>query len=221
MTTASGLRARSNQEAFAARLKTVAVLPVITINRLDEAVPLAKALIAGGIKYLEITLRTPEGIKGAEKIIKEVPEAVVGLGTALTPADIKRGEDIGAQFILSPGATPTLLKAAAESSLPFIPGVATASEIMAAMEYGFFILKFFPATAAGGKAALSGFRGPFPDILFCPTGGINGENCAEWHALPNVITVGGSWLTPKKDIESGNWSAITDLARKACEAIKL
>ena len=218
MSAAFSSNARANQEKIVDLLKKVAVIPVITIDRLEDAVPLAEALIAGGINHLEITLRSPVALQGAQEIIKKVPGAIVGIGTALTPDDFKKSADIGAQFILSPGATPKLLEAAAQSSLPFIPGVATASEIMTAQEFGFFIMKFFPASTSGGKDALKGFYGPFANILFCPTGGISYENFMEWRALPNVITVGGSWLTPKDMIRSGNWSGITKLAKDATSA---
>lgn len=221
MSASSPSNARANQEKIADLLKQVAVIPVITIEHLDDAVPLAEALIAGGIRHLEITLRSPVALQGAQEIIKKVPDAIVGIGTALTPDDLKKSADIGAQFVLSPGATPKLLDAAAQSTLPFIPGIATASEIMTAQEFGFYIMKFFPASTSGGKEALKGFQGPFSNILFCPTGGISAQNFMEWRALSNVITVGGSWLTPKDMIRNSNWAGITKLAQEATDMAHL
>ena len=191
------------------------VVPVMTIDRLADAVPLARALVAGGIRLLEVTLRTPVGLAAAAAIMAEVPGAVVGIGTVLTPADLDRAVAIGARFALSPGATPALLDAAAEAPIPFLPGVATASDLMAAMACGFGTVKFFPAAAGGGIPALRALAGPFPAARFCPTGGISAANAAEWLALPNVAAVGGSWLTPARDVASGAWEAIETLARAA------
>lgn len=185
------------------------IIPVITLDRVEDAVPLARALVAGGVRLLEITLRTEAGLAGAARIIAEVPEAVVGIGTVLTPEDLARATDVGARFALSPGGTPALLAAAAGCGIPFLPGVATASEVMAGMAHGFRTFKFFPATAAGGIAALQALAGPFPGVRFCPTGGIGGENAAEWLARPNVVAVGGSWLTPAAEVRAGDWEAIT------------
>ncbi|WP_445504563.1 bifunctional 4-hydroxy-2-oxoglutarate aldolase/2-dehydro-3-deoxy-phosphogluconate aldolase [Microvirga sp. G4-2] len=190
------------------------IIPVITIERIEDAVPLAQALVEGGLKVLEITLRTPVALHAAAAIINGVPEAVVGLGTVTSDSDLDQAKRIGAQFALSPGATPRLLDAAADSGLPFIPGVATASEIMAARERGFTLLKFFPAAFSGGINALRAFSGPFPDIRFCPTGGISEANASEWLALQNVIAVGGSWLTPAEDIRRGAWDAITERTQR-------
>jgi 2-dehydro-3-deoxyphosphogluconate aldolase/(4S)-4-hydroxy-2-oxoglutarate aldolase len=191
------------------------VIPVITIDRLADAVPLARALVAGGICLLEITLRTRVGMDAAIAIMAEVPGAVVGIGTVLTPAELDRAIAIGARFALSPGATPALLEAAAAAPIPFLPGVATASELMAAMACGFSAVKFFPATAGGGLPALRALAGPFPSARFCPTGGISADNAADWLALPNVAAVGGSWLTPAADIAAGRWDRIETLARQA------
>ena len=191
------------------------VIPVITIDRLEDAVPLARALVAGGIRLLEITLRTAVGLDGAIAIMRDVPDAVVGIGTVLTPDDLARAVAAGAQFALSPGATPALLDAAAAAAIPFLPGVATASELMEAAARGFTTVKFFPATAAGGIPALRALAGPFPNARFCPTGGISADNAAEWLALPNVVAVGGSWLTPKADVAEGRWRDIEALARQA------
>jgi len=198
----------SRRNQLAALLKLGRVIPVITINRVEDAVPLARALVEGGIRLLEITLRTAAGLKGAEAIIREVPDAIVGIGTVLTPDDLKRTIDIGARFALSPGATAALLDAAAAAPIPFLPGIATASELMEAMARGFDTAKFFPATSAGGLTGLKALAGPFPNARFCPTGGITEGNAGEWLAQPNVIAVGGSWLTPAGEIAAGQWDAI-------------
>lgn len=191
------------------------VIPVITIEQVEHAVPLARALVAGGIRLLEITLRTNAGLDGAAAIIAAVPEAVVGVGTVLTPADLARSVALGARFALSPGATPELLDAAAQAGIPFLPGVATASELMQALAHGFNTVKFFPAVPAGGIPALRALAGPFPTARFCPTGGIGEDNAAEWLAVPNVTAVGGSWLTPVAEVQAGRWDAISERARRA------
>ena len=196
-------------------LKLAPVIPVITIQRVEDAVPLARALVSGGLRLLEITLRTEAGQDAAAAVVAEVPDAVVGIGTVLTPQDLARSRELGARFALSPGATPELLDAAAESDLPFMPGVATASELMMALARGFDTVKFFPAVPAGGTAALKALAGPFPQARFCPTGGVSEENAADWLALPNVVVVGGSWLTPAGEIRAGAWDRITERARRA------
>jgi 2-dehydro-3-deoxyphosphogluconate aldolase / (4S)-4-hydroxy-2-oxoglutarate aldolase len=196
-------------------LRLAPVIPVITIERVADAVPLARALVSGGLRLLEITLRTAAGRDAAAAIVAEVPEAVVGIGTVLTPQDLARSQELGARFALSPGATPELLDAAAKSDLPFMPGVATASELVAALARGFDVVKFFPAVPAGGTAALKALAGPFPNARFCPTGGVSEDNAAEWLALPNVVVVGGSWLTPAADIRAGAWDTITERAHRA------
>jgi 2-dehydro-3-deoxyphosphogluconate aldolase / (4S)-4-hydroxy-2-oxoglutarate aldolase len=198
----------SRRDQLAALFKLGRVIPVITINRVEDAVPLARALVEGGIRLLEITLRTAAGLKGAEAIIREVPDAIVGIGTVLTPDDLKRTIDIGARFALSPGATAALLDAAAAAPIQFLPGIATASELMEAMARGFDTAKFFPATSAGGLTGLKALAGPFPNARFCPTGGITEGNAGEWLAQPNVVAVGGSWLTPAAEIAAGQWDAI-------------
>jgi 2-dehydro-3-deoxyphosphogluconate aldolase/(4S)-4-hydroxy-2-oxoglutarate aldolase len=210
---------QSRQSQLAEVLALGPIIPVITIDRLEHAVPLARALVAGGVRLLEITLRTPAGLAGAEAIIRQVPDAVVGIGTVLTPADIRRAEDIGARFALSPGATPALLDAAATAGIPFMPGIATASELMEALARGFGTAKFFPATAAGGLAALKALAGPFPQARFCPTGGITEQNAADWLAQPNVVAVGGSWLTPAAEIAAGQWDAIAARATRSRECL--
>ena len=194
-------------------LARVRIVPVLTIRKREDAVPLARALVAGGIDVLEITLRTPAARDAARDIIAQVPDAIVGLGTVLNPQDLADAEAIGARFAVSPGATDALL--AVKSRIPLLPGVATASDCMRAIAHGHKATKFFPAGAIGGTAALKALRGPFPDLLFCPTGGVDAGNLAEYMALPNVVAVGGSWVAPDGDIAKGNWSAITERAREA------
>ena len=204
----------SREDQLADLLALGRVIPVITLDRLDDAIPLARALVAGGVRLLEVTLRTPAGLDGARAIMRAVPDAVVGIGTVLTPGDLRRAVEAGARFALSPGATPDLLDAAAGAPIPFLPGVATASELMAAMARGFSTAKFFPATAAGGLPALRALAGPFPKARFCPTGGITEANAAEWLAQPNVVAVGGSWLTPAAEVAAGRWEAIRERAER-------
>jgi 2-dehydro-3-deoxyphosphogluconate aldolase/(4S)-4-hydroxy-2-oxoglutarate aldolase len=208
------------QEKLAALFKLAVVIPVLTIERLEDAVPLAKALVAGGVRVLEVTLRTPVAIPAAQAIISSVPEAVVGIGTILNADDLARAEGLGAVFGISPGATPDLLKAAAASNLPFAPGIATASELMQALAHGFNLAKFFPAEQSGGIKALRALAGPFPDARFCPTGGIGEANAAAWLAEPNVFAVGGSWLCPAADIRSGNWAGITAICNRTMKSLK-
>lgn len=202
----------SREDQLATLLAAGRVIPVITLDRLADAVPLARALVAGGVRVLEVTLRTPAGLSGAQAIMREVPDAIVGIGTVLTPGDLRRAVDAGARFALTPGATPALLDAAATAPIPFLPGIATASELMEAMVRGFTTAKFFPATAAGGLAALRALAGPFPQARFCPTGGITEGNAAEWLAQPNVVAVGGSWLTPAAEVAEGRWDVIQERA---------
>jgi 2-dehydro-3-deoxyphosphogluconate aldolase / (4S)-4-hydroxy-2-oxoglutarate aldolase len=210
----------AKQEKLTTLFRQGAVIPVLTIERVEDAVPLAKALVAGGVRVLEVTLRTPVAIKAAKAIMAQVPEAIVGIGTILNADDLARSEDVGAQFGISPGATPELLKAAAASGLPFAPGVATASELMQALAHGFGLVKFFPAEQSGGIKALRALAGPFPDARFCPTGGIGEANAAAWLAEPNVVAVGGSWLCPAAEIRSGNWSGITAMCQQAMKSLK-
>ena len=208
------------QEQFAALLRSAVVIPVLTIERLEHAVPLARALVAGGVRVLEVTLRTPVAIEAARAIMSEVPEAIVGIGTILNADDLARAKTLGASFGISPGATPDLLKAAAASGLPFVPGIATASEVMQALAHGFNLLKFFPGEQSGGIKALRALAGPFPEVRFCPTGGIGEANAAAWLAEPNVVAVGGSWLCPAADIRSGNWDGITAMCELAMKLLK-
>jgi 2-dehydro-3-deoxyphosphogluconate aldolase/(4S)-4-hydroxy-2-oxoglutarate aldolase len=201
-------------------LRAAPVVPVITIERGSDGVPLAQALVAGGLRALEITLRTPAAPAAARTIAETVPEAIVGIGTVLTPQDLETARDLGARFAVSPGASAGLLDAAAQGDLPFIPGVQTASELMAALARGFDVVKFFPAVPAGGIAALKALAGPFPQVRFCPTGGVAEENFLDWLKLPNVASVGGSWLAPAADIRAGNWPAITARALRAVEMVR-
>jgi 2-dehydro-3-deoxyphosphogluconate aldolase/(4S)-4-hydroxy-2-oxoglutarate aldolase len=207
-------------EKLVTLFQSARVIPVITIERREDAVPLARALVAGGVRVLEVTLRTPVAIEAAKSIIAEVPEAVVGIGTILNAGDLARTQALGAAFGISPGALPDLLKVAAVYSLPFAPGIATASELMQALAHGFGLVKFFPAEQSGGIKALRALAGPFPDARFCPTGGINEVNAAGWLAEPNVVAVGGSWLCPAADVRSGNWAGITAICARTMKSLK-
>ena len=214
------MTATPKQEELAVLFGQATIIPVLTIERLADAVPLARVLVAGGVRTLEITLRTPVAIESAKAIMADVPEAVVGIGTILNADDLARAKGIGARFGISPGATPDLLKAAAASGLPFAPGIATASELMLALAHGFNLVKFFPAEQSGGIKALRALAGPFPDVRFCPTGGIGEANAASWLAEPNVVAVGGSWLCPAADIRSGNWAGITAICNRTMKLLK-
>jgi len=191
------------------------VIPVIVLNDVAHAVPMARALVAGGIRMLEITLRTPQALDSMRAIAAEVPEAVVGAGTIRSAADAKAALAAGARFGVSPGYTSTVGKACQDIGLPLLPGVATGSEIMQAQEDGYTELKFFPAMQAGGPNLLKAWSGPFADIKFCPTGGVSLENAPTLLALPNVVVVGGSWLTPTDVMARGDWATITRLASEA------
>ena len=191
------------------------VIPVIAIDNPEHAVPLARALVEGGIRVLEVTLRTEHGISAIRAIAKEVPDAIVGVGTLTQPDEFAAARDAGAVFGVSPGLTPGLVDAARLSGLPLLPGVMTPSEVMAAREAGFRQLKLFPAVPAGGVGMLNAIAGPLPDVTFCPTGGVSQENAPQFLACKNVACVGGSWLTPKNAVQSGDWKLITELARAA------
>lgn len=191
------------------------VIPVIVIDRLEDAVPLARALVAGGVKVLEVTLRTPVALAAIEAMAREVPGAIVGAGTIRSAADARAARQAGAVFGVSPGYTAEVGAACRDVGLPLLPGVATASEVMAAQADGLSFLKFFPATAAGGIPMLKALAGPFPDVAFCPTGGITLQSAPEFLALPNVKVCGGSWLTPADAVKAGDWGRITRLAAEA------
>jgi 2-dehydro-3-deoxyphosphogluconate aldolase / (4S)-4-hydroxy-2-oxoglutarate aldolase len=210
----------AKQEKLAALFKAATVIPVLTIERLEDAVPLARALVAGGVRTLEVTLRTSVAIEAAKAMMAEVPEAIVGIGTILNPADLARAEALGVKFGISPGLTPDLLKAAADSALPFAPGIATASELMQALAHGFDLAKFFPAEQAGGIKGLRALGGPFPNVRFCPTGGVGEANAATWLAEPNVLAVGGSWLCPAAEVRAGNWAGITAICQRSLKSLK-
>jgi 2-dehydro-3-deoxyphosphogluconate aldolase / (4S)-4-hydroxy-2-oxoglutarate aldolase len=191
------------------------VIPVIVIQRVEDAVPLARALVEGGVKVLEVTMRTAAALPAIEAIARAVPEAVVGAGTLRVPADAQAAKDAGSLFAVSPGYTEAMGAACRAVDLPLLPGVATASEVMRAQADGLSFLKFFPAMQAGGMPMLKALHGPFPDIVFCPTGGITVEAAPQVLALPNVIVCGGSWLTPQDAVDARDWARITRLAREA------
>jgi 2-dehydro-3-deoxyphosphogluconate aldolase/(4S)-4-hydroxy-2-oxoglutarate aldolase len=194
-------------------MRTGPVIPVIVINRLEDAVPLARALVAGGVRVLELTLRTPVALKAIEAIANEVEGAIIGVGTITRPEDFDAALKAGALFGVSPGLTPELIAASRDSSLPLLPGVMTPSDVIAARAAGFTQLKLFPAQQAGGVGMLKALGGPFPDLAFCPTGGIGVATAPQFLALPNVACVGGSWLTPGDAVASRDWGRITALAR--------
>jgi 2-dehydro-3-deoxyphosphogluconate aldolase/(4S)-4-hydroxy-2-oxoglutarate aldolase len=195
-------------------MRTSSVIPVIAIDDPEHAVPLARALVAGGIRVLEVTLRTKHGL-AAIRAMSEVPGAIVGVGTLTRPEEFAAARDAGAVFGVSPGLTAALVAAAKSSGLPLLPGVMTPGEVMAARENGFQQLKLFPAVPAGGIGMLNAIYGPLPDVTFCPTGGISQETASQFLALKNVACVGGSWLTPKDAIAAGNWDRITEIAKAA------
>jgi 2-dehydro-3-deoxyphosphogluconate aldolase/(4S)-4-hydroxy-2-oxoglutarate aldolase len=196
------------------------VMPVMVIQNLEDAVPLAQALVAGGIRVLEITLRTPIALEAIKLISQEVKEAIVGAGTIINPAQLQAAEDAGAMFAISPGLTPTLLAAANKGNIALIPGIATLSELMQGMEYGLDHFKFFPAEAAGGIPMLKAIAGPIPQVTFCPTGGISPENYNAYLQLSNVACVGGSWLAPLDAVKAKNWAKVTELAKLAIDNVK-
>ena len=191
------------------------VIPVIVLDRVADAVPLARALVAGGVRVLEVTLRTPAALAGIEAIARAVPEAIVGAGTLRSAADARAARAAGSAFGVSPGYTAAVAAACRDAGLPLLPGVATASEVMAAQADGLHFLKFFPASAAGGIALLEALAGPFADVRFCPTGGITPATAPLFLALPNVPVCGGSWLTPAAAVAAADWGRITQLARTA------
>jgi 2-dehydro-3-deoxyphosphogluconate aldolase / (4S)-4-hydroxy-2-oxoglutarate aldolase len=196
-------------------VSTAPVIPVITLREAAAAVPLARALVAGDLPVIEMTLRTPVALEAIRAIAAAVPDAIVGAGTVTETAGFAAAANAGARFAVSPGFTPALSAAARQAGLPFLPGVMTSSEIIAALGAGHELLKFFPAEPAGGIAALKALAGPFPQVTFCPTGGIHAEQAKAYLALPNVIAVGGSWVTPQAAIDAGDWAQITRLAKEA------
>jgi len=191
------------------------VIPVVVLEDADAAVPLARALVAGGLPAIEVTLRTPAALEAITLIAKEVPDAIVGAGTVVRPEDAEWSAAAGARFLVSPGCTSRLQAAMVATGLPFLPGVATASEAIALLEDGITAMKFFPAEAAGGRAYLKSLAGPLPQARFCPTGGVARGNAADYLALPNVGCVGGSWLTPGDALRAGDWDRVRRLAAEA------
>ncbi|MCH1868069.1 bifunctional 4-hydroxy-2-oxoglutarate aldolase/2-dehydro-3-deoxy-phosphogluconate aldolase [Nocardioides sp. CFH 31398] len=196
-------------------LDVVPVMPVVVVDRVADAVPLARALVAGGLPAIELTLRTPAALDAIRAIVAEVPGILVGAGTVTTPAQADAAARAGARFLVSPGATPSLLSALTGTGLPFLPGTQTVSEVLAVLEAGYTEMKFFPAEAAGGTAWLASVAAPVPAARFCPTGGITRGSARSYLALPNVGCVGGSWITPKKLVDAGEWGQVTALAAEA------
>jgi 2-dehydro-3-deoxyphosphogluconate aldolase / (4S)-4-hydroxy-2-oxoglutarate aldolase len=196
------------------------VIPVLTITDLEQAVPLARALTAGGLRVLEITLRTPVALAAIESLRKAVPEAIIGVGTLTRAVDFAAAGRVGAQFGVTPGLTPELAAAARGARFPLLPGVMTSTEVIAARSAGFNVLKLFPAEQAGGIGMLQALGGPFPDVLFCPTGGITRALAPDYLALPNVVCVGGSWPAPRALVAAGDWRGIEALARDAAALIR-
>ena len=206
----------SPEEIFAAG----PVVPDLVINDVEKAVPLAKALMEGGIKVLEVTLRTPAAIDVIKRIAQEVPDSLIGAGTVTNAQQLKAVVEAGAKFAISPGMTADLLKAGMDSEIPLIPGISSTSDLMKGKDAGYTHMKFFPAEASGGVKAIKSISGPFPDVTFCPTGGIGPNNYNDYLALNNVKCVGGSWLAPDDAIESGDWARITQLAKEAVAGAK-
>ena len=190
------------------------VIPVIVLQHVEDAIPLAQALVEGGVRVLEVTMRTPVALRCIEEIARAVPQAIVGAGTVRSAADARAAQAAGARFAVSPGYTEAVGSACRDIALPLLPGVATASELMAAQDGGHHFVKFFPATAAGGLPMLKALSGPFPEVSFCPTGGITAQNAREFLALPQVKVCGGTWLTPQDAIQARDWARITRLAQE-------
>ncbi len=200
-------------------LKLAPVIPVYTPESVDEAVHVAQALFNGGLPVIEVTLRTAVAMEAIQAMVEAVPDAVVGAGTVLTAAQMERVKAVGGRFAVAPGATDRLYAAARDTDLPFLPGVATSSELMAGLEHGLDTFKFFPAVQAGGTAMLSAWNGPFGDVRFCPTGGISAQTARDFLHLPNVLCVGGSWLTTRALLQARDWAGIEDLARASASLV--
>ena len=196
-------------------LNSAPVVPVIVIDRIEQAVPLAQALVDGGLRVLEVTLRSAVAMQAIHNIAKSVPDAILGVGTVTRPEQFRECVEAGAQFAVSPGLTDSLLTASRDAELPFLPGVFTPTEVMRAQEQGFKQLKLFPASQAGGIGMLKALHGPLPDVSFCPTGGIGADNFAEFLRLPNVACVGGSWVCPTNAVQQQDWDRIQNLAEEA------
>ena len=204
-------------QAVDAILYRAPVVPVLRIDRLEDAVPLARALVEGGLPVLEVTLRTEVAVAAIEQMARDVPEAIVGAGTVLRAVDLTAVVNAGAAFAIAPGATEALYAAADDATIPFIPAIATASELMRGLDAGHGRFKFFPAESSGGISALKSFSGPFAQVKFCPTGGIDAAKAPDYLALPNVITVGGSWMVPNEAIARRDWAAIAALAKESAQ----
>ena len=200
-------------------LKLAPVIPVFTPENVDDAVEVARALFNGGLPVIEVTLRTPMAMDAIQAMVEAVPDAVVGAGTVLTAAQMEKVKQVGGRFAGSPGATPRLYAAARDTDLPFLPGVATSSELMLGLEHGLDTFKFFPAVQAGGAAMLSAWNGPFGDVRFCPTGGISAQTARDFLHLPNVLCVGGSWLTTRALLQARDWAGIEQLARDSAALV--
>ncbi len=209
-----------SSEAVDTILMSTPVMPVIVIDELADAVPLAKALVAGGIKVLEITLRSPVALDAIKAIIQQVPDAIVGAGTVTSVAQLQQVEALGVEFALSPGLTESLLIAAKNMKLNYIPAIASASELMLGLEHGYNRFKLFPANVIGGADMLTALGGPFPNVAFCPTGGLTIDNFTKILALKNVLCVGGSWLAPKELVKEKDWQAITQIAKHTVDKSK-
>lgn len=212
--TASGAEA-GTPEAEHVLLTVGPVVPVVVLDDVQHAVPLARALAAGGIRVMEVTLRTPAGLAAIERVASEVPEVLVGAGSVASPEQVDAVARAGARFLVLPGAPPSLLDAALDSGLPVVPGAATVTEAMVLAERGVGLVKFFPAEPSGGTRFLDAVRGPLPGLRFCPTGGVGAANARDYLALPNVPCVGGSWVTPAELVRAGKWDHVTDLASQA------
>jgi len=205
----------NKQKQVESTLRLAPVVPVVIIDDARHAVPMARALVAGGIPAIEVTLRTPAALDAIKAIAEEVEGAVVGVGTVLSAKDLRAAHKAGAKFAVSPGVSPGLLDAADDSELPLLPGAATASEVMTLLERGYRFLKLFPAVPAGGHKLLGAWASPLPQVKFCPTGGISLSSAPDFLSLPNVVCVGGSWLTPADKLHNGDWAGIEALAREA------
>ena len=203
-----------------ALLQNSPIVPVVVADSVQQGISIAEALVAGGMSVIEITLRTPSALTIIAAVAKQFPKLMVGAGTVLNPNQLQEVQKAGAKFAVSPGSTPALLKAAKDIGLPLLPGIATASEIMQGIDLGYDCFKLFPASATGGIPLLKGFGGPFKDVTFCPTGGISEENFIEYLNLDNVISVGGTWLTPAKVVKEQSWENIVTLAKTALAKLK-
>jgi 2-dehydro-3-deoxyphosphogluconate aldolase/(4S)-4-hydroxy-2-oxoglutarate aldolase len=204
-----------NTDALLPIMTGQAVIPVIVLDDAKDAVPLARALVAGGLPAIEITLRTDAALESIRRVAAEVPDAVVGAGTILNARQFDEAVEAGSKFIVSPGLSPELIDAAEGGPVPLLPGAVTSSEIMAALEEGYYLLKFFPAEQAGGTAYLKSLSSPFGAVKFCPTGGVSAANATDYLSLPNVLCVGGSWVAPKDAVMAGDWARITALSKEA------